>query len=99
MVSLAFPSPPKSTARYRLRLRVEGANPVTLTGFVDRFDGTAFQAFASGSVVHDANTQPLAGDFCDGGFMPPPLSTAGGAGGAQRTSAHWVLAHVSSNGL
>ncbi len=91
IVAIPFPSPLQSTDRYRLRLRVEGANPVTLTGFVDRFDGTAFQAFASGSVVHDANTQPLAGDFCDGGFMPPPLSTAGAVGFAKWTTANEVL--------
>ena len=49
MLGIPFPSPLQGTDRYRLRFRVVGANPVTLTGFVDRFDGTAWQPFASGS--------------------------------------------------
>jgi hypothetical protein len=91
MLGIPFPSPLQQTDRYRLRLRVEGANPVTLTGFVDRFDGTAWQAFASGSVVHDNATQPIPGDFCDPGFMPPPITTAGAVGFAKWRTANEVL--------
>ena len=91
MLGIPFPSPLQQTDRYRLRLRVVGANPVTLTGSVDRFDGTAWQAFASGTIVHDNNTQPIPGDFCDPGFMPPPIATAGAVGFAKWTTANQVL--------
>jgi len=91
MLGIPFPSPLQQTDGYRLRFRVEGANPVTLTGFVDRFDGTAWQAFASGSVVHDNSTQPIPGDFCAPGFMPPPITTAGAVGFAKWRTANEVL--------
>jgi len=90
MLGIPFPSPLQQTDRYRLRLRVVGGNPVTLTGFVDRFDGTAWQAFASGTIVHDNNTQPIPGDYCQPGFMPPPITTAGAVGFAKWTLANQV---------
>src|SRR5207244_1766870 len=67
--------------------------------FVDRFDGTAWQPFASGSVVHDDNTQPIAGDYCNPGFMPPPITTAGAAGFAKWQTANEVLDNFSWTNL
>jgi len=39
MLGIPFPSPLQPGERYRVRLRVVGDYPVTLAGFVDRFDG------------------------------------------------------------
>jgi hypothetical protein len=99
MLGIPFPSPLQQTDGYRLRLRVEGANAVTLTGFVDRFSGTAWQVFATGSIVHDANTQPIPGDFCAPGFMPPPITTAGAVGFAKWRTANEVLDNFSWTNL
>ncbi|MGH3739890.1 MAG: beta strand repeat-containing protein [Micromonosporaceae bacterium] len=95
MLGIPFPAQLEATARYRLRFRVVGGNPVTLTGFVDRFDGTAWQQFASGSVVHDDSTQPIPGDYCEPGFMPPPITTAGAVGFAKWRTANEVLDNFS----
>jgi len=91
MLGIPFPSPLQPGERYRVRLRVVGDYPVTLAGFVDRFDGAAWQVFASGSIVHDDTTQPIAGDVCDPGFMPPPITTAGAVGFAKWRTANEVL--------
>jgi len=99
MLGIPFPSPLQQTDRYRLRLRVVGDNPVTLTGFVDRFDGTAWQVFATGSIVHDANTQPIPGDYCQPGFMPLPITTAGAVGFAKWTTANQVYDNFSWTNL
>ncbi|MGH3371851.1 MAG: LamG-like jellyroll fold domain-containing protein, partial [Nocardioidaceae bacterium] len=95
MLGIPFPAPLEQNVRYRLRLRVEGDTPVTLTGFVDRFEGAVWQVFASGTVVHDGNTQPIPGDYCDPGFMPPPISTAGAVGFAKWRTANEVLDNFS----
>jgi hypothetical protein len=95
MLGIPFPSPLQQTDRYRLRFRVVGGGPVTLSGFVDRWDGTAWQLFASGTIVHDANTQPIPGDYCAQGFLAPPLTTAGAVGFAKWTTASEVLDNFS----
>ena len=99
MLAIPFPGPLQQSDRYRLRLRVVGSNPVTLTGFVERFDGTAWEVFASGSVVHDGNTLPIPGDSCASGFMPAPITTAGAVGFAKWRTANEVLDNFSWTGL
>jgi len=65
--------------RYRLRFRVTGTYPVQLTGYVDRYNGQSWDLFASGSATHDNSTQPHP-FYCDPGYMPPPIMTAGSIG-------------------
>ena len=79
--SIPLPSALQESQRYRLRFRVTGDYPVTLTGIVDRFNGQTWEEFASGTVVHDNNTPP--GSFCDPGTTPAPISTAGAVGFAK----------------
>jgi hypothetical protein len=95
MLGIPFPSALEMNGRYRVRLRVVGAGPVTLTGSVDRFDGTGWQVFATGSIVHDVATQPIPGDYCDPGFMPPPITTAGAVGFAKWQTNNEVLGNFS----
>lgn len=83
MLAIPFPSPLTLTDRYRMRLRVVGSGPVVLTGFIDRFDGTNWQVFASGTIVHDGTTQRDPSLFCDPQTMPPPLTTGGAVGFAK----------------
>jgi len=65
--------------RYRLRFRVTGTYPVQMTGYVDRYTGQSWELFASGSATHDNSTQPHP-FYCDPGYMPPPIMTAGSIG-------------------
>jgi Concanavalin A-like lectin/glucanases superfamily len=99
MLGIPFPSALEANGRYRVRLRVEGAGPVTLTGSVDRFDGTTWQLFATGSIVHDDSTQPMPGDYCQPGFMPPPITTAGAIGFAKWQTNNEVLDNFSWTSL
>jgi hypothetical protein len=79
MMAIPFTTALQQNARYRLRFQVTGANPVTLTGIVERLVGTTWQLFASGTTQHD-NTTQNPGIYCDPGFMPPPITTAGAVG-------------------
>jgi hypothetical protein len=86
MMAIPFTTPLQQSDRYRLRFQVTGANPVTLTGIVERLVGTTWQLFASGTTLHD-NTTQNPGIYCDPGFMPPPITTAGAVGfGKWRTA-------------
>jgi hypothetical protein len=91
MLAIPFPSPLQPTDRYRLRFQVTGANPVTLTGIVERLAGTVWEEFASGTTVHTDATAPDPNLFCDPGFMPPPLSTAGAVGFAKWTTNNEII--------
>lgn len=68
--------------RYRLRFRVSGTAPVSLTGFVDRFIAGAWETIGTGSAVHDVNT-PRPDLYCDFSTLPPPVTTAGTTGVAK----------------
>jgi len=83
MLAIPFPSPLQETDRYRLRFQLTGANPVTLTGIVERLNGTTWPAFASGTTIHDDATQRNPGLYCDPGFLASPISTAGAVGFAK----------------
>lgn len=79
---IRLPSTPQIGVRYRLRFQVTGTYPVQLTGIMERFNGGAWELFASGSVVHDANTVE-AGFYCPYPAVPPTVSTAGSVGVAK----------------
>lgn len=79
---IPLPSTPAAGVRYRLRFQVRGAYPVQLTGIMERFNGGAWEPFASGSVLHDANTVD-AGYYCPYTAVPAPISTAGSVGVAK----------------
>jgi hypothetical protein len=79
---IRMPSTPQIGVRYRLRFQVTGTYPVQLTGIMERFNGGAWELFASGSVVHDANTVE-AGFYCPHPAVPPAVSTAGSMGVAK----------------
>jgi hypothetical protein len=94
MLAIPFPSALTTSGRYRLRFRVTGASPVTLQGFVDRFNGSSWDVFASGTITHSATGTTPARDpnlYCDPGFLPGPLTTAGAVGFAKWTTANEVL--------
>jgi hypothetical protein len=94
MLAIPFPSALTTTDRYRLRFRVTGTAPVVLEGFVERFTGAAWDLFASGSIQHGAGGTTPARDpglYCDPGFLPPPLTTAGAVGFAEWRTANEVL--------
>jgi hypothetical protein len=94
MLAIPFPSALTTADRYRMRLRVTGTASVTLQGFVERFTGTGWETFATGSIQHDASGTTPARDpslFCDPGFLPGPLATAGAVGFAKWTTANEVL--------
>jgi hypothetical protein len=91
MLGIPFASPLQQSARYRLRFRVTGVEPVFLTGFVDRFDGQRWQVFASGTITHTTTTQRNPNLYCDLGVMPPPITEAGTVGFAKWTTNNEVL--------
>lgn len=74
-----FTTLPEVGQRYRLRFRVEGTYPVRLTGIMERYNGSFWEVFASGSMNHDANTVH-AGYYCPYATVPGPISTAGSFG-------------------
>ncbi len=79
---IPLPSPLENGTRYRLRFQVEGAYPVQLTGTLERYNGSAWEVFVSGSMTHDATTED-AGYFCPFPSVPAPISTAGSVGFAK----------------
>lgn len=79
---IRLPSTPQIGTRYRLRFQVTGTYPVQLTGIMERFNGGAWELFASGSITHDANTVE-AGFYCPHPVVPPTVSTAGTVGVAK----------------
>lgn len=91
LLAIPFLSPFQPDERYRLRFRVAGTDPVILAGFVDRFDGATWQVFASGTTIHDITTQRDPNLYCDPGFLPPPITSAGAVGFAKWTSNNEVL--------
>ena len=66
--------------RYRLRFRITGNNPVELTGFMDRLNVDYWEVIGSGSVLHDQNSQPTPGGYCNAGSMIPPIAGIGASG-------------------
>jgi hypothetical protein len=91
MRAIPFPSPLQQSARYRLRFQVMETNPVFLTGIVERFDGATWQVFASGTTLHDNNTQRDPNLYCDPGVMPPPITGPGAVGFAKWTTNNEIL--------
>ncbi|MCI0400489.1 MAG: IPT/TIG domain-containing protein, partial [Gammaproteobacteria bacterium] len=91
MLAIPFPSALQASERYRLRFRLTGANPVVLTGIVERFDGARWQVFASGTITHDNTTQRDPNLFCAQGTMPPPIPGAGAVSFAKWTTNNEVL--------
>ena len=66
--------------RYRLRFRVTGTNPVQLTGYMDRLNVDYWEVIGSGSVLHNQNSPPAPGGYCNAGSMIPPITQAGASG-------------------
>ncbi len=91
IVAIPFPAALQASERYRLRFRVTGVNPVVLTGIVERFAGSAWQVFASGTVNHDASTQRDPNLFCAQGSMPSPITSAGAVAFAKWTTNNEVV--------
>ena len=77
--SIPLPSALIAGERYRLRFRITGAYPVSLTGYLDWFNGQSWELFAQGAVIHDDNTQPDP-YYCGPGYVPAPISNAGAVG-------------------
>lgn len=69
--------------RYRLRLRVTGTNPVQLTGYMEHLDVDFWEVIASGTVLHDQNSQGAEGGFCNSATMIPPITETGATGFAK----------------
>jgi len=92
--------------RYRMRFRVSGTYPVSLSGYIDRFNGQAWELFAQGAMVHDDNTQPsTVKPYCAPGFVPPPIMNAGSIGFSKwytdtqvYDNFYWVALNNSSGG-
>ena len=80
---IPLPQALDQTSRYRLRFRVQGAYPVQLTGFIERYDGNAWQVMNSGAVTHDNNTPRNADPYCPYATVPAPITTAGTVGFAK----------------
>jgi hypothetical protein len=99
ILGIPFSTPLQQNTRYRLRFQVTGANPVTLTGIVERLNGTVWELFASGTTMHTNSTQPDPNLYCNPGFMPPPLSTPGAVGFAKWTTANEILDNFSWTNL
>lgn len=78
----AMPAPLMAGERYRLRFQVSGSYPVSLTGYLDRFNGQSWEIFTQATMVHDDNTQPST-YYCYPGYVPPPITTAGTIGFAK----------------
>jgi hypothetical protein len=80
MLAIPFPSALQASARYRLRFRATGTDPVTLQGTIERYNGAGWDPFATGTIAHDATGTTPTRDpslYCDPGSLPGPLTTAG----------------------
>lgn len=84
-----LPSPLQAGTRYRMRFQVQGTYPVQLTAILERFNGSSWELFVSGSMIHDATTED-AGYFCPFPAVPAPISTAGSVGFAKWETASEV---------
>jgi hypothetical protein len=94
MLAIPFPSPLQTSQRYRLRFRVTGTAPVTLQGFVERYNGTGWDPFASGTITHSSTGTSPPRDpnlYCNPGFLPAPVTTAGAVGFAKWVTNNEVL--------
>lgn len=83
MTTIALPQALDQTSRYRLRFRVQGSYPVQLTGFIERYDGNAWQVMNSGTMTHDNNTPRNSDPYCPYATVPAPITTAGTVGFAK----------------
>ena len=77
-----MPSPLIGGERYRMRFQVSGTYPVTLSGYLDRFNGQSWEIFTQATMQHDDNTQPST-YYCYPGYVPPPIMNAGTIGFAK----------------
>ena len=80
MATVPFSSAMIVGQRYRLRFRVTGTSPVVLTGLVDRFNGESWEAFASGTYVHDSSSQRDSSLYCVSSTIPAPIVNGGAVG-------------------
>jgi hypothetical protein len=81
--AITLPEALQAGQRYRLRLRVTGTVPVTLTGIVERFESGRWTDFASGSVNHVAG-MPRDPDLnCGQPQVPDPILDGGTSGFAK----------------
>ncbi len=69
--------------RYRLRLRVIGTNPVQLVGYMEHLNVDYWEVVGAGTVLHDQNSQPVPGGFCNSGGMIAPITETGANGFAK----------------
>jgi hypothetical protein len=83
MTTIPLPQALDLVSRYRLRFRVTGAFPVQLTGIIERFDGSAWQVMAQGTMNHDNNTPRNADPYCPYTSVPAAITTAGTVGFAK----------------
>lgn len=86
MLAIPFATPLQDGQRYRLRFRVAGQYPVQLTGYVDEWDGSQWQVFASGGFNHDENFFRDQSLYCAPYSVPDPIVTAGAMGFAKWTA-------------
>jgi hypothetical protein len=84
-----FPAPLEVGDRIRLRFRIDGINPVELTGTVEQFVNGGWNQIARLTVNHDATTTTdlycggLAGSPAPGFPVPAPITTDGAVGFAK----------------
>jgi hypothetical protein len=83
MAVIPLPQALDNTSRYRLRFRVQGSYPVQLTGYIERYDGNAWQVMNSGTMTHDNNTPRNSDPYCPYQTVPAPITTAGTVGFAK----------------
>jgi hypothetical protein len=70
--------------RYRIRFRTLGTGAeVRLTAYLDHFVVDRWETISAGTVVHDANSQPTPGYFCNLGYIPDPYTHSGAVGFAK----------------
>lgn len=69
--------------RYRLRFQVTGTNPVRLTGYMEHLTADNWEVIASGTVLHDQNSQAVPGGFCNTPQMIAPITGTGATGFAK----------------
>lgn len=75
LANLNFTEALNTAGRYRLRLAARGANPVQLSGFVERFDGAIWVVIASASVLDGSWARiDSAGSVGFGGFVEASYS-------------------------
>jgi hypothetical protein len=83
IAQLPLPSALVVGQRYRLRFRVSGTSPVTLTGSVDQYNNGSWTQLATGTVTHSTGTPRDPSLYCETQNIPSPITNAGVSGVAK----------------